>query len=132
MWDKIAAVAGLLAAIGGAISAWFAYSSADTAWKALQSNTVYQIQKDSIDLAQQYRDNKVGPGAVIAKMYSIYYQRQRKIIDDQLWPMLNYEYCIMMQRDKALQSFWDAADKSFYGKDFTNYVSRLRGGQKCV
>ncbi len=129
--EQVTAVGAILAAIGGSVSAFYAYRSADTAWNTLQSNTVYQIQKDSIDIAQQYKEGKVGPGAIIAKMYSIYYQRQKKIVDDGLWPMLNYEYCVMMQRDKAVQSFWDAADKSFYGKDFTDYVSGLRGGQKC-
>jgi hypothetical protein len=129
--EWVAAIGGILAAIAGGVSVYYAYRSADVAWRTLQSTTVYQIQKDSIDLAQQYKENKVGPGAIIAKMYSIYYQRQKGVVDDGLWPMLNYEYCVMMQRDKAVQNFWDAADKSFYGKDFTNYVSLLRGGQKC-
>lgn len=129
--DKFAAIAGLIAAIAGGAAAWFAFSSADIAWNALQSSTVYQIQKDSIELARDYKDSKVGPGAIIAKMYSIYYQRQKNIIDDGLWPMLNYEYCVMMQRDKPLQAFWDGADKTFYGPAFTSYVSGMRGGQKC-
>ena len=132
MWDKVAAIAGLIAAIVGAVSAYYAFASADTAWKALQSSTIYQIQKDSIELARDYRESKVGPAAIIAKMYSIYYQRQKGIIDDGLWPMLNYEYCIMMQRDRAVQDFWDKADKTFYGQAFTMYVSGMRGGQRCV
>jgi hypothetical protein len=131
MWEKISAFAALLAAIVGGVSACFAFASADTAWKTLQSNIVYQIQKDSIDLAKDYKDAKVGPGAIIAKLHSIYYQRQKAIIDDQLWPMLNYEYCRMMQSDKALQDFWDKADKALYGPAFTSYVSGMRGGQKC-
>lgn len=131
MWDKIAAIGGLLAGIAGAVSAIFAYESADTAWTALRSSTVYQIQKDSVDVARDYVDKKVGPGAVMAKLYAIYYQRQQKIIDDPLWALLNYEYCRMLQSDKSLQEFWDRADKALYGKDFTDYVSGLRGGKKC-
>jgi hypothetical protein len=142
-WKAIGAGVGVLAAvgsaIGGGVAAYYAYKSAayarlsaDVAQQALQNNIVYQIQKDSIELARDYRDSKIGPGAIIAKMYSIYYQRQKGVIDDGLWPMLNYEYCVMMQRDKVVQSFWDIADKALYGQDFTDYVSGMRGGKKCA
>jgi hypothetical protein len=131
LWDKIAAIAGLIAALGGIASALFAYNSAHTAWKALESSTIYQIEKDSIELAKDYKEGNVGPGAIIAKLHSIYYQHEKKVVNDELWTLLNYEYCRMMQNDKILQEFWDKADKAFYGQAFTNYVSGFRGGQKC-
>jgi phenolic acid decarboxylase len=120
MWDKVAAIAASIAAIAAAVSAWYAFDSARVAWKALESNIVYQIQKDSIDMAKDYKDAKVGPGAIIAKLHSIYYQREKGIIEDDLWSLLNYEYCRMMQDDKTLQAFWDKADKALYGQAFLN------------
>jgi hypothetical protein len=132
LWDKIAALAGLVAAFAGAVSAVYAFRSAETAWRALESSTIYQIQRDSIDLARDYKEGKIGPGSIISMMYSIWYQRQKEVIDDALWPSLNYEYCRMMQEDRKIQEFWDKVDKNFYGDQFTRYVSGLRGGQRCA
>jgi hypothetical protein len=92
--------------------------------QSLQDNIIYQIQKDERTVAGEYTAGRARPIDLFAQMQAVFLQRQLGSIPDQVWTILEQDFCSLMAHEN-LKRAWDDTTKTIFSPGFVAYMAKL-------